>query len=484
MSPSRLIPADLSKEIRALLPLWLGCVVMAWLGGSDRFLFRVGFVAYLVGSAALGALSIGQEYTNRTLPLLLTVPISRRRIFLAKATVLLPMLIVLALIALIRLPAAPMGREMSDTVLVGLLALLSSAFLAPWLTMVCRNVIAGAVFSLSIPAAVLIGSELLALVITGEVDSPASQSFRMRVLWAVTLLLSVVGAISSWRTFMTLEADEGPRAEFRLPRFFSRSGSRAPASDGLQRIHPVWSLLRKEFHLQQLTFVTSALYLCGWIATLVGRRMTGLRDVEDALLILTIVHGAIVALLSGSLASAEERHLGVLGSQLLIPVSTRRQWAIKVATVFVLCVLLALVLPAGLILLFGLARSVSLNVPFAAAVIMLAAVSLYVSSLSSSGLKALLVSGPAALSLLVLIPLLGDFVLWVGKLVKTTPRGDAFGPGPTALIAAIVFTLLIAFGLTNHRSSDRSSLVVWRQILWLSGSVLCVLLIALLTSRV
>jgi hypothetical protein len=178
--------------------------------------------------------------------------------------------------------------------------------------MVCRNVIAGAVFSLSIPAAVLIGSELLALVITGEVDSPASQSFRMRVLWAVTLLLSVVGAISSWRTFMTLEADEGPRAEFRLPRFFSRSGSRAPASDGLQRIHPVWSLLRKEFHLQQLTFVTSALYLCGWIATLVGRRMTGLRDVEDALLILTIVHGAIVALLSGSLASAEERHLGVL----------------------------------------------------------------------------------------------------------------------------------------------------------------------------
>jgi hypothetical protein len=111
----------------------------------------------------------------------------------------------------------------------------------------------------------------------------------------------------------------------------------------------------------------------------------------------------------------------------LIPVSTRRQWAIKVATVFVLCVLLALVLPAGLILLFGLARSVSLNVPFAAAVIMLAAVSLYVSSLSSSGLKALLVSGPAALSLLVLIPLLGDFVLWVGKLVKTTPRGMRSG---------------------------------------------------------
>ena len=103
MSSGQLIPADLSKEFRALLPLWVGCVVMAWAGGmSDPFLFRAGFIAYLLGSAALGALSMGHEYTNRTLPLLLTAPISRPRIFAVKAAVLLPMLITLGAIALIR----------------------------------------------------------------------------------------------------------------------------------------------------------------------------------------------------------------------------------------------------------------------------------------------------------------------------------------------------------------------------------------------
>jgi len=481
MSSGQLIPADLSKELRALLPLWAGCVVMAWAGGmSDPFLFRAGFIAYLLGSAALGALSMGHEYTNRTLSLLLTAPISRPRIFAVKAAVLLPMLITLGAIALIRLPAAPAGREMSDTALVGLLSLLSSAFLAPWLTMVCRNVIAGAVFALSIPAAVLLGSELLTFVMTGEVDSPASQSFRMQVLWAVTVLLSAIGAVSSWRWFMTLEVNEGPRSEFRLPRLVSRALPKASAREGFHRIHPVWSLIRKELHLQQLTFVTSALYVFGWIATLVGRRLTGIGDVEDALLILTVVHGAIVALLTGSLASAEERHLGVLGSQLLMPMSTVRQWTIKVATVFALCVILAMVLPAVLILVFGFAQSVNVNVSFAASVVMLAAVSLYVSSLSSSGVQALLISGPVALSLVVLIPVLGTIVFRAGRLGGMASSHDVFGPAVIGAIGVLGCSLLVAFAHTNHRTGDRSSIRIWRHVLWFSASVVCVMLIALI----
>ena len=481
MSAMPVIPVDLWKEIRALLPLWLGCAALVWISAAgDQFWFRAGFLAYLLGSAALGASSMGHEYTNRTLPMLLSVPASRRHMFAMKACVLLAMLASLAAIAVVRLPVAPAGRELKDTALVGLLSLLSSAFLAPWLTMVCRNVIAGAVFSLSIPAAVLVGSELLALVITGQVDSPASQSLRMQILWTVTLLLSAIGAVSSWRTFMRLEASEGPHAEFRLPRLIRRSASIASAHEELRRIHPVWSLLRKELHLQQLTFVTSALYVCAWIATLVGRRMTGIKDVEDALLILTVVHGAIVALLSGSLASAEERHLGVLGSQLLLPMSTVQQWAVKVATVFALCVVLAMALPAALILIFGLARSINFNVPFAATVLMLAALSLYVSSLSSSGVKALIISGPVALSLLVLVGVLGAAVLWAGRMTGIAPGHDVFGPPVIVAADVLAFGQLVAFAHTNHRTSDQSSIRIWRHLLWIGGSTTCVMLIALI----
>ena len=482
MSAARLIPLDLRKEVRALLPLWLGCLVIVWTGGlSDPFLFRTGFIAYLLGSAALGALSIGHEYTHQTLPVLLASPISRRRIFVVKAVVLLTMLTVLAAIALIRLPAAPAGREMRDTTLVGLLSLLSSAFLAPWLTMVCRNALAGAVFSLSIPAGLLVGSELLSLAVTGQVETPASLAFRMHFLWGSTVLLSIVGAVSSWRTFMRLEAVEGPRADFRLPRFAGRSGARASARAELRHIHPVWSLLRKEIHLQQLTFVTSGLYICGWIATLVGRRLGGIQDIDDALLILTVVHGGGVALLSGSLATAEERHLGVLESQLLMPISTARQWLIKVAVVFGLCVLLAMALPAALTWAFEGLHAVRFNLPFSGVVMLLAAVALYVSSLSDSGLKALLLAAPAALSLIMLIPLLVDGVLWTARHVGLkTNNTDVFGLDSMAVIAFMVFSLLIGFALRNYRTCDRSLVRIWGQLLWLCGSVICLMLFALI----
>jgi hypothetical protein len=292
------------------------------------------------------------------------------------------------------------------------------------------------------------------------------------------LLLSAVGAVVSWRAFMALEIIKGAPSEFRWPRLFDRPRSSAPAREPRGRIHPIWSLVRKELRLQQLTFVVSALYVCGWIATVVIHRLVGTGDADEALLILTVVNGAIVALLSGSLASAEERHLGVLESQVLIPMSMAGQWAIKVAVVLGLCVILAMALPMAMIFVYQGVGSLAVNLPMAGMAILLAGVGLYVSSLSTSGVKALLISGPAALSLVVLIPLVADVVLGAGRLLGMWITHDAFGRGVIVLIAVIVFSLLLRFGLTNHRSSDRSARRIWRQILWLAGSVAGVMLIA------
>ena len=385
------------------------------------------------------------------------------------------MLLTLAATAMTRLPVHTAGREMKDTTIVSVLTLLSSAFWAPWLTMKTRNVIAGAIFALSVPAALLVGSEFVAIALygLGQIDKQIPQQFRMEILWGGMLMLCAVGAISSWRTFMSLEAIEGSQSDLRLPRLFDRADAVS------RRRHPVWSLVRKELRLQQLTFAVSALYICGWISTLVLHPIAGHGDIEDSLLILTVVNGAIVALLSGSLASAEERHLGVLESQVLMPTPIGRQWAVKVGIVFGLCALLAMGLPAMLTLVSYGGRYFSVTVPFMASVLFTATVGLYASSVSGSGLKALLIAGPAALSIFVLIQLLGDVVLRAGRLVGAVPVGDPLGPWVIALIGAIVFMLLVGFGLVNHRSSDRSPLRIWRQILWLCGAVACVMLIAL-----
>ena len=56
-------------------------------------------LAYVLGSVALGALSMGHEYTGRTLTLLLSLPAHRRRLYLVKLGVLIAMLVTLGALA-------------------------------------------------------------------------------------------------------------------------------------------------------------------------------------------------------------------------------------------------------------------------------------------------------------------------------------------------------------------------------------------------
>ena len=86
------------------------------------------------------------------------------------------MLVLLAAVAVARLPVTPAGREMQDTAVVGAMSFLGGAFLAPWLTMLCRNPIAGGLFALSIPAGLLVGSEVFSITVLGQVGTPGRRA--------------------------------------------------------------------------------------------------------------------------------------------------------------------------------------------------------------------------------------------------------------------------------------------------------------------
>ena len=97
MSVAAMLPPSMSKEIRALALPWLACVacifVIALL--SPALFGPLAMIAYLVGTVALGALSIGHEYTGRTLGLLLTLPARRERLRREKLGALAVMLLTL-----------------------------------------------------------------------------------------------------------------------------------------------------------------------------------------------------------------------------------------------------------------------------------------------------------------------------------------------------------------------------------------------------
>jgi hypothetical protein len=108
---------------------------------------------------------------------------------------------------------------------------LCSVFLAPLLTMLCRNPLAGVVF---IGAAPMWMSELSKVVSAG-------------VLWGGTLGVSVAAGVASWRLFMRLEAIDGRDPDVRLPRMLRRETRAivAASADAARTRHPVWLLVKK-----------------------------------------------------------------------------------------------------------------------------------------------------------------------------------------------------------------------------------------------
>lgn len=470
MTGAALLPLPISKEIRALAFPWLACIVVMVLPSliqAPRFLGVVSVAAYLLGAAALGALSIGREYTDRTLSLLLTLPARRERLLLAKLGVLAVMLLTLWGVAAALLFFQG-GLSRSGLQAASVLPVLCALFVAPWLTMACRNAIAGTVFTMAVPGVMMTVGEWLAVAQYGR--GPEMEALRVAILWRGTLGLCAIGAMMSWRMFTRLEAIEGPGQDVSTPQWLRSSLSWLPALAGTRttagtappftKRNPVWLLVKKELRLQQMTFVVAGLYLLAWVAA-----------EQTAFALLTFFYVGPLALLIGSLASAEERQLGTLEWQVLLPMAAWKQWAVKMGMVMGLTMLLAFGLPAVLFSLNPIADSNPFLRPEPAVVLIaLAAGSLYVSSLCTSGLWALLMSLAATFGgmTLVSVAIVRAFAARAGSSRLAT--GVGFGPLTlpwplTLLLVAAFIALVQRYALTNHRSADRSAGRVWSQVI-------------------
>jgi hypothetical protein len=437
MNLARVLPAQTAKELHALLPIWLGCVILVGAAGAvgDASVRSFGILIYCAGCVALGALAIGHEHTCRTLPLLLSQPVSRARILRVKLLVLAVMLLTLAGVAW-----ASVFWASSATAMIVTVSVLSGLFVAPWLTMLSRNPLAGALFT--IPTA-----GWTWLLVDVLVATPLKIVVFQRCMFGVCAGAAVLG----WRTFMRLEALEGRGADVRLP---MRAGRLAPA----RKRHPLWLLAKKELALQQLTLAVAAIYVLSWWVLLLADRLVTLslrrNTVQDVLDVLSVFYSGILALVIGSLASAEERQFGTLEWQLLLPLASWKQWLVKVGVVFGLAMALLIGLPALALSRTGGHDNVSWYV---CAILLLTCSSLYVSSLNTSGLKALLLSMPVSLVALAVMAALSS-MLGLRRL----------SPAPVVLFAGFLAVVLY-FALVNHRSGERGPWRIGRQVFVMAG---------------
>lgn len=447
------------KELRALWPAWAVAAVSI---GALTFMSTgrnadLGWVALFVGALTLAGLSIGHEYSNGTLATLLSQPVERRQLLLVKLGAALPMVALLVAVAVAVLPADG-GRGPSD---LPSLALLCGLVAAPWLTMVCRDPLAGVLFAGSIAALAHIAAEVALLVRYGSIDDRSADqaAFRIAVLAAALAVGTLVSAISGWRLFMRLEVGSGPVSAVELGRWWpARPSATALSPAKSRRRHPLWLLALKELRLQQLTLIVTPLFAAGWMAlVLVWRSDPVVREILTA--VGFIYYGAL-AVLIGSLASATERQLGTHQWQTLLPIATWQQWSVKLAVVLSLALVVSVGVPIGLS-----GGAVGVRAWHAGTIALLAVGSLYVSSLCRTGLHALAWSVPVLF--VALLPL-GS---WLGPLLFTNQRLLA-GALTAAGIAAAWF------GVENHRTTTpAASRVAW-QALFIAAGPLAAALIA------
>jgi hypothetical protein len=461
MTRGALLAPAVNKEIRALLPTWIASMAAVGLAsmGSTYGIHGAGVLAYALGSVALGALSIGHEYAHGTLALLLCQPASRGRLLAVKLGVLTVMLLTLGAVAWTIL-LNPRGHLPGFVLFLPVGALL----IAPWMSMLCRGSLASIVFTISVTGSMWMVAELLTIAVFGfdSGDIPEAARFMVIVLRCEVAGLCAVAAISTWRMFMRLEVIEGRDAEIQLPRWLrGRTDAMAAGPETARDRHPLWLLVKKELRLQQMSFVVGGLGILEWVT------VTAIRQVVPSFAgppfgAVTFLVSGMLALLIGSLASAEERQLGTLEWQVLLPVAAWRQWIVKTGIVVGLVMLLAIALPALLMYIGPSEDDIRLNQWFAGAAVVLAVGSLYVSSLCSSGVRALVISMPATLGVFVLGGWLGGHGAFLGFHAS---------PMPFVVLSSVVLALMLWFGLENHRSAERSTRRAAVQALCMSGCV-------------
>ena len=422
------------KEARALWPVWAASLAVCLAAGlSSPRLILPGRLAYFVGSAALAALAIGHEYTHGTLTALLSLPVNRRRLLMAKLLAVLPMLATLALLAL---TIGPGGPYFERGTVAGSLSVMTAVAVAPLLTMTCRSPLAGCVFALGVTGGLHLLSLGVVIAYVKFAGPPAMplQLFGDRVLAGLLAATGIAAAGAGWRQFMALEALDGRGTDLAWPRWLRSSMAldEEAVVRPLRRSSPLLLLVRKELRLQQMSIAVALVNVLIWLAALGLTRDSP--DSDGVLAVVAVLYGALIAVVIGALASAEERHLGTLAWQTLLPVAAWRQFAVKAAVTMALSLMLAFVLPVLL------ARgSLGFHWLNASMVLLLTIGSLFISSFSTSGLTALAVSAPALFVAAVLVGWGLDFA--------------RVGPGMALTMIAALAAAALWFAFVNHRSA-------------------------------
>jgi hypothetical protein len=194
---------------------------------------------------------------------------------------------------------------------------------------------------------------------------------------------------------------------------------------------------------------------------------------------MAILYAGVLPMLIGSMASAEERQMGTAEWQILLPMPAWQQWAMKAGVTLGLALSLGIVLPAALRYLSPAGHDFQMAArawrETAAMAVVFTACGLYVSSLCTSGVRALVLTFPTIVAASLFIRTVESLIVVQNPWRYVSGRNIQFfyALEMVALYAlgGGLVALLLWLAFRNHRSADRGAARTAKQGLAIAGYI-------------
>jgi hypothetical protein len=331
----------LIKETRALLPMF-ACtlpliVVPQLIWPREGF----GYLALGVACAVMAGSCFGTEFQHRTISLLLSQPIPRSVIWREKM-IILGAGILTSLAALLGCLAVS-GSAIDHVEWVPLVLIPLCAFCGvPFWTLVMRQGIAGVVAAVGFPSMIMAACALV-----NELSGAKNEAALVTAIVSLNLIYCALVGWLGYAKFKQLEAVDIPSRELGLPGSLE-AVLVAPLTRVASRFKgPYAALLKKEFRLQQISFLLAGVFV---LIALAGFCLARSRpDVAAGVVGGDIfLYALILPLVAGAISVAEERGWGMAEWHLTLPPSTLTQWSAKMLVTLSTSLVLGLLLPAAM----------------------------------------------------------------------------------------------------------------------------------------
>ena len=349
-----------------LMPMYKACVLacLSTLIALPLFpisdaLSRTSVVFCYLGIPMLAILSLGNEFQQRTLSLLLSQPVSRMKIWSEKMTITLVAVLSAALVFCFAWWSA-FQKDPRLWLFAGIY-LLATVPAATFWTLFARSTIGGFLLNAIFPYTLMLVHRKE---IFGPNPSPAQSTSTLLITAFAALCYAGMMLWLGGRKLARFQVAGGMAGDDLLmagPEVMPR------VLAGWLRCRPtgaVLNLIRKELRLLRTLWLITLLGLV-YLACLTMFRFMLLREsaaprpegIQLALYALVILVTPLIAILAGSLSLWEERTSGTHSWHMTLPVSARRQWLIKLAVAIFTSLVCAVLLPvsvmAGLGFIFG-----------------------------------------------------------------------------------------------------------------------------------